>query len=845
MEPDRWREVKRIFDGALERQAEGRAAFVREACAGDAELLNEVASLIASYQTAGTFFEEPLMQAKPSADPMIGRKFGVYSVIREIGQGGMGSVYLAMRDDDQFRRRVALKAVRRDLLDDSTMRRFHNERQTLAVLDHPNIIGLIDGGTSEDGLPYLVMDYVEGQPIEEYCDSHKLSIPERLQLFRTVCAAVHYAHQNLVVHRDLKPSNILVTPEGVPKLLDFGIAKLLRPEYSSQAMGLTRTRLQPMTPRYASPEQILGQPITTASDIYSLGVLLYFLLTGSHPFDRNVHSVLELQKAICEEDPEKPSVAVTQAPVSSGEGSVKFQELRRDNLARRLRGDLDMIVLMAMRKEPQRRYASAAHLAEDVRRHLEGRPVAARKGTVQYRMHKFVTRHKVGVGATIVFVTSLVASTLVAYKEWFRAERMFQSQRQFANFFVNDVDNALRRGSTQARQTMLVRAVESLDQLAGEARGDASLGQDLIQAYLKMGDVQGNLFVGNLGELDKAELSYYKALRLAEALWQADPANAAKQEQLATTFVRLGDVLPNRREGLDQYHKARQIYERLAARNPKGASSSRELVGIWNKIGMKQRQMGDPYAALDSFNHGLKYAVDVKWEGGTAVCKEQIADTSAIVGETAGAEGAIREVVFSYAHSASLRRQAGAYKTLAEIQKRTGKLHDALASARRSLQMIEGLLQKDPSNTLAQYDYEHGMVLLIDLLASAGQKDEQRQQTAKVLKDLKALLDKQNITDYQSQDYVQLLLTTPFPELQDHAAALSYARKAVIMTRETEPEALDLLARAWEKNGDIVQAVETGRKAFALLPPVPPGRKPSELRTTIEKNLADFESRRH
>jgi tetratricopeptide (TPR) repeat protein len=499
---------------------------------------------------------------------------------------------------------------------------------------------------------------------------------------------------------------------------------------------------------------------------------------------------------------------------------------------------------MAMRKEPQRRYASAAHLAEDVRRHLEGRPVAARKGTVQYRMHKFVTRHKVGVGATIVFVTSLVASTLVAYKEWFRAERMFQSQRQLTNFFVNDVDNALRLGAVQARETMLGRAVESLDRLASESRGDPSLQRDLIQAYIKMGDVQGNAFVGNLGEVDKAEESYHKASRLAEALWRADPANATNQQQLATTFAKLGSVLTNRREALEQYHKARQIFEKLAARDGNAASSSKDLADVWNKIGSLQWQMGDPHDALESFNHGLTYAKRLG-ERYVAFFKEQIVYASAITGETAGAEETIREVIRIYEHGAAPRRRAGAYKTLADIQKRTGKLQDALANARKSVQMSEELYRKDPSSALAQYDYEHGMVLLIDLLASTGQKDEQRRETERVLKVVKPLLEKPNITDYQIQDYVQLLLTTPFPELQDHAAALSYARKAVIMTRETEPEALDLLARAWEKNGDIVQAVETERKAFALLPPVPPGRKPSELRTTIEKNLADFESRRH
>src|SRR5260221_732691 len=247
--------------------------------------------------------------APARVDPLMGRTIGSYKIIRHIGRGGMGSVYLAERSDDQFRRQVAVKAVNPELVDAGILRRFHNERQTLAALDHPNIIKLLDGGTTEDGAPYLVMDYVEGQTIDEYCNSRKLSTTERLQLFRIVCRAVTYAHQNLVVHRDLKPSNILITPDGTPKLLDFGIAKLLKAEYASSS-AVTRTDVRPMTPEYASPEQVLGQPITTASDIYALGVLLYRLLTGVHPYQLKTQSALELELAICQTEPERPSTSV-------------------------------------------------------------------------------------------------------------------------------------------------------------------------------------------------------------------------------------------------------------------------------------------------------------------------------------------------------------------------------------------------------------------------------------------------------------------------------------------------------------------------------------------------------
>jgi eukaryotic-like serine/threonine-protein kinase len=378
MNPDHWQRVKDVFGQACEKTPEQRSSFLAEACLGDEELRREVSSLLESHQDTGGVFDTPVAAAfAPRVDPLVGRFIGSYRIIRQIGRGGMGSVYLAERADDEFRRRVAVKAVSSELVDEETRRRFHNERQTLAALDHPNIIKLLDGGTAEDGSPYLVMDYVEGQPIDEYCKTHKLSTVERLELFRTVCSAVTYAHQNLVVHRDLKPGNILITADGTPKLLDFGIAKLLRPEYST-SMAMTRTDLRPMTPEYASPEQVLGGPITTASDIYSLGVLLYRLLTGFHPYQLKTQTALELEKAICLTEPERPSTSVLHA----GD----------DGLARLLKGDLDMIVLKAMRKEPQRRYCSAEQLSEDIHRHLVGLPVIACKDSWHYRVSKFVTR---------------------------------------------------------------------------------------------------------------------------------------------------------------------------------------------------------------------------------------------------------------------------------------------------------------------------------------------------------------------------------------------------------------------------------------------------------------------
>ena len=324
-------------------------------------------------------------------------RLGVYRLIREIGHGGMGTVYLGVRDDDAFQKRVAIKVLKRGMDTDSIVRRFRHERQILASLEHPFIASLLDGGSTPDGRPYFAMEYVEGQPIVDYCDTNRLDTPARLALFRHVCTAVQYAHQNLVIHRDLKPANVLVMADGTPKLLDFGIAKLLNPELGGQTLVPTAPGLQLMTPEYASPEQVRGEPVTTASDVYSLGVLLYELLAGRLPYRLTSRDQADIVRIVCESEPIRPSTAITQIDhdwageePATGEPAHESGEVAKrnrrvtvdvDRLRRQLAGDLDNIVLKALSKEPQRRYASVDQFSEDVRRHLAGLPVMARKDT--------------------------------------------------------------------------------------------------------------------------------------------------------------------------------------------------------------------------------------------------------------------------------------------------------------------------------------------------------------------------------------------------------------------------------------------------------------------------------
>ncbi len=381
MTPERWRRVRELFDDAVELEPERRREFLGALRGQEPTLAHELESLLDAGDTANDFLETPAV-AQFRLDPptdVIRDRIGAYTILRELGHGGMGTVYLAARSDQGFEKQFAIKLVRRGMDTAFILERFRNERRILADLDHPHIARILDGGSTEDGLPYFVMEYIEGRHFLEDCDARRLTTRERLLAFQKVCSAVAYAHRNLVVHRDIKPSNILVTAEGEPKLLDFGLARVLAPEISDDGADRTATSLRFLTPDYASPEQVRGERIATSSDIYSLGVVLYELLSGRRPYRTTGASAAEIARAVCEDEPPRPSVA---APA--------------------LKGDCDNIVLMALRKEPERRYASVERFSDDIRRHLEGKPVLARKATLGYRTGKFVARHKTGVVAAAV-----------------------------------------------------------------------------------------------------------------------------------------------------------------------------------------------------------------------------------------------------------------------------------------------------------------------------------------------------------------------------------------------------------------------------------------------------------
>jgi serine/threonine protein kinase len=804
MNPEQWRQARQIFEEALDREASVRAAFAREACQGNQRLFEEVASLLASYDKGDDTFLNPVIEGVAITDRLEGRQLGPYRILHRLGQGGMGAVYMAERADDQFRRRVAVKLVRPGYDDGHLMRRFSNERQLLAVLDHPNIVKLLDAGLTEDGIPYFVMDYVEGQPIDKFCQTRDLSIPERLALFREVCAAVHCAHRNLVVHRDLKPSNILVTPDGTIKLLDFGIAKLLRPEYGAGAIGLTRT-MQPMTPEFASPEQVMGQPITTSSDVYSLGVLLYRLVAGRHPYEMNTSSAAEVERAVCETNPERPSV------VAKSQGGRK----------RLATGDLDNIVLMAMRKEPQRRYPSAEHLSEDIRRYLTNQPVTARKDTVQYRASKFVSRHRFGVAGASLAAIALIATTAVAWHE----KRVAEAQKQVAEArlaelrktitFMFDLNDAMaNNGDTAARQLLLTKTQEQVGIIAKDAGLDEDLKSKTAYVYGKIGDIQGNPALPNVGDYKGARQSYSEELRLAQTMKPGPDADLA----VAKAHDRLGrlDAFSG------EWSKAEGHFQAALSFHEKPADSldtKNVLLVASEQLGYLQERKSDPLAAAQYYTRSLAIARDLARQ--YLVEKESILLGGALAraGRAEESLKAINEALAiaraQTAKGTRLRDEGSAYGYLGFAQARAGHLSEAIDAYQRCIGIFRKLAEEDPKNDQARIDVGQMEGEMAGVLWEAKLKSEAARASEKALEILKPVVDRPNAGTDNLQQYAQLQLAPSNPH-PDPATALKYALRAI--TSEPSPETLETVAHAYAANGDIAHAREMAEKGLSVLP---------------------------
>jgi serine/threonine protein kinase/tetratricopeptide (TPR) repeat protein len=755
---ERWQQVRSILDNAIALPQSERSPYLDQNCADDPELRDEVESLLRSHEDAGSvFLKNPAANLKTALEAgtlsRIGSRIGVYQVLAEIGHGGMGEVYRAVRADGQYEKAVAIKLVRGGYDTTGLLQRFRHERQILASLDHPNIARLLDGGTTEDRIPYLVMELIEGERLDAYCDAHRLSISERLRLFCEICSAVQYAHQRLIIHRDLKPGNVLVTPDGVPKLLDFGIAKLIDPDSLAET-----TLVRPMTPEYASPEQIRGEPVTTASDVYSLGVVLYQLLTGRSPYPGETRSSHQLGKAICETDPARPSTAVLkpmpasqeeQAPAGTPDHLAGVREGSPAKLQRRLAGDLDNIILKAMRKEPHQRYTSVEQLAEDIRRHLQGLPVTAVKGSFAYRAEKFIRRNRMAIAAGSLLAITLmggIAATIrqariarrqaeIASAERARAEKRFSDVRELANSLIFEIHDSIQSlpGATPSRKLLLDRAVQYLDKLSSDSAGDVNLQRELAWAYQRLATVQGDTTQSNLGQVRAADVSNRKATALFEAVAKANPGNFNDQLNLAMAYrwraffdvyetigraeidralavseplirtssnnldlknelaqeymirADIQDAVGNRLDAIDSYKKVRDLRQEILNTNPAYTDARRGLAKITVILAHEMGRFGSPDEAIRLMNPG-------------------IADFQALAKET-GDPGLIREV-------------AAAESRRGDVELIQGNLPAARKDFQSSLRRFEPLAKLDPENKMLQSDvwigrFEYGRALAV------------------------------------------------------------------------------------------------------------------------------------
>jgi non-specific serine/threonine protein kinase/serine/threonine-protein kinase len=759
--PASWADAKRVFEAALDLPEAERAAFAEKACAGNAALLEEVRSLLSWHKGSTGFLETPASRlGKPvdvggEAARLVGKSIGAWRILDVIGSGGMGVVYRAERADAAFRRHAALKVVRTGPDSPQIMQRFQLERETLAALDHPNIARLMDGGTTPDGQPFFVMELVDGKPIDIYCEEHALSIDERLDLFRKVCAGVQYAHENLVVHRDIKPDNILVTNDGVPKLLDFGVAKILSPGGAQPEDPSATAATWMMTPDYASPEQVSGRASTTATDVYSLGVLLHVLLTGARPYTLTGATPADIEKQLLAFTLIRPSERAESSP--EAEQRALRRGLTAPKLARRLRGDLDAIVMRALGRTPASRYSSVEQLAEDVARHRANYPVDARRRTARYATRLFVRRHRVALAVATLLVAVIIGGIVavlwqasLAAAARMRAERRFNDVRRLAGSFIFDVYDAIDDvpGTTPARQLIVKNAVTYLESLAREAAGDIGLQRELADAFVRVGDVQGNPTRANVGDPTGAIASYQRAIGLAQAVRNAAASDIAAIRTLAGAHKQRGDVLAltgNKDGALADAEAAADLYAQIAGRNDasiedktaSGVASIKlgDLLGNPNfeNLGRTDSAMMAYRKALDSFrrlDQANPTSLPVRRYLGVTL--ERIGTMQAVAKQWSDAAASYQEsfeirrgLAEREPTHRDIQRDLGiAHEKLAEVLLARGDAASAVGEQRLALAVYERLASADPADANAGRTVAIGRENVADALRQTGKVTE-------------------------------------------------------------------------------------------------------------------------
>ncbi|MBS1826774.1 MAG: protein kinase [Acidobacteria bacterium] len=817
--PQQYARLRELFDQALAMEESRRRAWLESLPEEDSALAPMLGELIASHEQEDE--QVPVSVVSP------GEMLGPYRLERLLGQGGMGSVFLATREDGAFRKQVALKVMRFAAGSSAFQSRFARERQILASLDHPSIGRILDGGTSASGIPYLVMEYVDGLPIDRYCEQEKPSIEERIRMFLHVCAAVQFAHQKLIVHRDLKPGNILVEKSGQPKLLDFGVSKAL--ESGETAGGET---IAFGTPRYASPEQLRGAPPSTAADVYSLGVILYELLTGKWPYGREPAGLLETVDIISSEEPLAPSEIARR----TGDG----------RLCRKLRGDLDHILTKAVERQAPERYASAEELRLDLERYLDGKPVLARGNALAYRARKFVHRNKAAFAVVALLTVSLaggiystmrqariaVQQAAEAQRQRSNAEARAADLHDLARSLLFELHDGIRHlaGATPARQVLLEKTRGYLEALARQAAGNAALQEELAEVYDRMGDLESTMYLA--GKNPNALRTFREALTIREGLAKMQPDEPRHARGVVYARMKLGD-------------------------------------GYWSA--------GDTNQAVDWFRRALREAAvvapaDAKLAG---MATHRLCNLLPSIGKTAEAIEVCRESLLHaepyYAAHKSDRDVEYllvlTHSNLGNVLRLQGKIEDSLTHFRRSMELCKDLVQAQPANALARAaagttgiyaaaalerlrDFQAAAPAYAEAIAAMKASHEIDASDLRVAKTLafalarqaqglvsmgdragaekamadslrlhKELVERPGSTLGEWNEYADALNKNPFPALGNPQEALQYALKAVQASQEKNPFCLDTLAWAYFRSGNVGAAVETSRKALKLLPP--------------------------
>ncbi|MGI8787429.1 MAG: protein kinase domain-containing protein [Pyrinomonadaceae bacterium] len=900
MKAKNWKKINEILQDVLEIESSARQKYLDETNVSG-EIRAEVESLLAFENesedfmslSANDFSNDFISSDEIFAESPVGQKIGIYEIVRELGYGGMGAVYLAERADGKFEQKVALKLLKREMNTAALRRRFQQEREILASLEHPNIARLLDAGTTDDKIPYLAMEYVEGLPIDDFCNKHKLNLEQRLDLFREVCAAVNFAHRNLIVHRDLKPSNILVNEDGVPKLLDFGISKILSTEFE-QLNVATVTKMGAMTPSYASPEQLQNKSVTTATDIYSLGVVLYELLSGHRPFETKEDDLKEIYKAVIEIDPPPPSVLVETVSrnfkeITDAETQIKSPENAKSEIdkphrteankmrlthpqtvnlsSNSLRGDLDNIVLKALRKEPERRYSSAENFSEDIKRHLKGLPVTARPNTFSYRAEKFFRRNRASAIAGILILLAIIGGIVAtlwqarvaqaerakAEVERAKAEKRFGDVRKLANSYLFDVFPEIEdlEGALKARGIIVKTALEYLNNLSQEAEGDLDLQLELATAYEKIGEIQGAVNITNLGDINAGLESYEKARKLRESVFAANPADLKNKENLSKNYAITAQTLQwniDTAKAAEYFEKAIKIRRELVAEKPDSPDYQNRLavlltdyaaIPLANVENEKAAKLLDESAAIIK---GVLKNNPEHFYTRKAYPRVLRAD-SQLKSNTGDYDGAIKDIDESVVltdalikekpEDYSLQRTAFVndfYYCEIYIARRDGQ--KVLESCRKTIDFNVKELEKEPDDSYAIYDLAvnyYDIAQGYNLSNNPRQTIEYAQKSLELMAKLDKIAPGTNeylriiaVVEKEIAD-AQLSLGQPEKALTNLTNAQTKLEKVVETDKSVTGYQVDLanvyrsMAIALNKNGEKSKAVEFADKAISIV----------------------------